>query len=227
MSSQFPPSDLHAILAFGWFTHIFGLFEAVTALVRQERSPEAALLAAELYEQSLRLVHFGRNKQLRPALALDELEMAKTGLSELQHRESAITGSEPKDVGAEYQTAIDAVDSSLPIDWPEPAEMVAAPRADTPIAHRGLRTNSASGYFASNVRASWTADHGIRMSTTTDAPGLDVEVLLTAIEALTQSRLTFDEVNPAPSSPDITQVLDRVMDLYAQLDALDADGSTI
>jgi hypothetical protein len=177
--------DLHAFLAFGWFSHIFGLFEAVVATVRQKRAPEAALLAAELHEQSLRLVHFARNESLRPALALAEFEAAMAVTQELADRETAITGSEPKDVRKPYQSGIDAMGyTGSPLGWPEAAEMAAEQgreRASLILDFaRGLRV--ATG--ASDVRSSSSTDERLRMSTTTDAPGLDAEVLLTAVDGL-------------------------------------------
>jgi hypothetical protein len=215
--------DLHALLAFGWFSHIFGLFEAVVATVRQKRAPEGALLAAELHEQSLRLVHFARNESLRPALALGELQAAMAVNQELADRETAITGSDSTDVRKPYQSAIDAMAyTGSPLGWPAAAQMAAKQGRERASLVLDFARSFRVATSASDVRLNSSTDERRLMSTTTDAPGLDAEVLLTAVDALVHARLAWGDLVGSENSTD-TQLIERATALYNSLDDLGND----
>jgi hypothetical protein len=216
--------DVHTLLAFGWFSHIFGLFEAVVATVRQKRAPEAALLAAELHEQSLRLVHFARNEPLRPALARGELEAALTVNQELADRETALTGSEPKDVGTPFQSGIDAMAyTGSPLGWPEVAQMAAEQGRERASLVLDFARSFRVATSATGVRLKSSTDERRLMSTTTDAPELDAEVLLTAVDALVHARVAWDDVVGSDNSTEIAQLIERATALYNSLDDLGND----
>lgn len=218
-------SNVVGILTFAWFANVFGLFEAAVSLARQHRTVEAVLLAAELHQQSLRLMHFARTPFDRIGLMIGDAEEAVARQDALAARESAITGVPAGSNGATYEELVDRIRADWPgehrREWPSADEMASAQGRERAHLVRNLAGTITVATATTSLRSAprpGEPEDQISMTTTADLPGLEAEVLATCAESLVFGRQALDDVLEHSPAASTDVLLESVMSVHALLD---------